>query len=36
MIAASGYGQESVDHDVKIDLEGDEIEVAEKIKVRHV
>lgn len=33
MVAASKYGEDSGDHDVKVDLEGDEIEVAEKIKV---
>lgn len=33
MIPASGFGQDSGDNDVKIELEGDEIVVAEKIKV---
>ena len=34
MIPASGYGKDSGDSDVKIELEGDEIQVAEKIKVK--
>ena len=34
MIPASGYGQDSGDSDVKIELEGAEVEVAEKLKVR--